>query len=154
MEQEVAAQNMPETDLNRQRKVREKAIIQDDDNRFIVSLNWKGESRVWLLTGYEKRRGDTHSIERDTDLPEGSSPSAPPQANSSSFNNPDQANAEVERKRTERSSSRLSGIWDGSFSPSPLTQGRDTTTVGQKQSSATTKPNPPRNFKMNEAARS
>ncbi|AZB54429.1 hypothetical protein EBL89_03495 [Cereibacter sphaeroides] len=49
---------------------------------FVIRLDWDGEQKTWLMTGYERerktRRGTDRRTGRADALPEGSSPSAPP----------------------------------------------------------------------------
>ncbi|MEM9579052.1 MAG: phage tail tip lysozyme [Pseudomonadota bacterium] len=62
-------------------------VVSESDNRvrlasdrdvFVISREWRGNKRPeWLLTAYQKQRGTDRSMGRASELPEGSSPSAP-----------------------------------------------------------------------------
>ncbi|MBY5988218.1 phage tail tip lysozyme [Roseovarius atlanticus] len=59
-------------------KSENRIILESEAEKAVVRLDWDGEAKTWLMTAFEKQRGGDRSTGRAADLPEGSSPSAPP----------------------------------------------------------------------------
>ncbi len=97
--------------------------LSNPKDQFVVSLDWQGDAKTWLLTAFEKQRPGTRSMEGGVELPEGPSPSEPLQAKRNPNNRREQDRAtpaEVDypnRKlnmRKARADAPVNGIGDNS----------------------------------------